>query len=76
MCVNNVIQSRGALGGLLSGCYWALSLHTDTRGDIAAHHRSRQGPPQSDVIQDGRQDGQPRCASGITGLENNFIHHT
>lgn len=43
MCVNNVIQSRGALGGLLSGCYWALSLHTDTRGDIAAHHRSRQG---------------------------------
>lgn len=30
-------------GGLLSGYYWALFLHADTRGDIAALHRSRQG---------------------------------
>lgn len=29
--------------GLLSGYYWALFLHTDTRGDIAARHRSHQG---------------------------------
>lgn len=41
MCLNSHSEQR-ALGAIVRR-YWALLLHKDTRGDIAARHRSRQG---------------------------------
>lgn len=77
MCVNNVIQSRGALGGLLSqlllGPCLFTQTHVVTSRRTTAHVRALRSQMSSRTR---ANTAKPRCACETTGLENNFIHHT